>query len=379
AERKLGGDSGELLLRDLEKNRWLDPADWAETRFSDQRSRAFRKAYYRLNEKHMNASDNFEYAKKDVYKRLHEELQSLSGPPPLRLNLIALLKGDEREDEIDYLKKWSEGLGFFHHIEEAENLGRLFIDMMSPYLNSYSDEFLLTDRKTLGPFGKDVASVQIFALFKDELEKADQDKLVKLVSPAGENLDPEFDSVFAHSRTYYLSEDTCPDFYEQGQWKMELDPVNVNGNPIDRAKCFMVVNQRFMLEMKKADDCPKNNCTRYTIYLIDPETNKPLPVENFSSGSAPYEIDRMDQGPLHEVEFTPDEKIHGVHVDFIDWPTGVYNVKATLAGEGLKNKSRFLKGLSITGCVEVGPRIWFKAPSEDEDLSELSFRGLDRE
>lgn len=380
AEMKLGEDSGEQLIEKLDEKRWLDPVDWAETHFPDQPSKDFRKAYYGLNEKHMEESDNYEYAKKNVYQRLHGQLQSISAPPPLRLNTIALLKGDGRENEINYLKQWSEGLGFFYNIEEAESLGPLFVDMMSPYLNSYSEEFLLTDRKNLGPFGKDVASVQIFALFKDKLGKADQDKLVKLKSPGGKKLDPEFNSVFAHSRTYYLAEDTCPDFYDQYEWEMDLEPVNVNGKLIDSANCFMVVNQKYMLEMKKAEGCPKNNCTRYTIYLIDPETKKPLPIDNFSAeGVPPYEIERMDQGKLHEVEFTRDEKTNDVHVDFIDWPSGVYNVKATLTGKGLKTKSKFLKGLSITGSVEVGPRIWFKAPSTDEELTELSFGGLDRE
>ena len=88
----------------------------------------------------------------------------------------------------------------------------------------------------------------------------------------------------------------------------------------------------------------------------------------------PHRLDRR----LPEPASSPNNKEMGINVDFINWPSGKYNVKFTLKSGKLKGEATDLRVQTLTTSVLVGEKIWV-FDQDGQPVTRIDFDNLDRE
>lgn len=386
ADQILGDSSGAKILAVLDQSTWVDPIDWSFDNLPHDRAVRFKSQYYSFNDSFYQNPSYFIYAKDQVQKLLHDKLLTLNDPA-FRFNVIALLKTEngntknisQMNSAKEYLRKWSSKLGFFYHVQDASALGDVFIDIMSDYLNTYSESFALSGTRQIGPFSRDVAEAQVVIVFPKIIDKEKQDEMIHLYAPSGNSVQPSLNSTFEHSRSYFLSKDQFPDFHDEKGWKLEFIPATINGEIVEHAKCTLITIHDYVLDVQPDTEFNKKQThkTRYIIRLVGLKNRQAIPLENFEE-LMDFEAKALDRSKaLPDVNFSPNYEENGINADFVEWPSGIYTIQFRMTKGQLKADNSPLRGKSITTEIAVGERIWFYNP-DGEEISNLNFEQLDQ-
>jgi len=377
AEDVMGENLAKKLFVQIDLNKSFDPIEWSVNNTPYKISRKFKSLYYSLNEKYgIESSKRFNYAKNVVQSQFKEKFENLPNLP-VRFNVVAILKGMEKKDDVKYLKEWAKGFGFYYQIEKASNLGLVFSKIMVNYLNSYIESFSITGEKIFGPFSKDIQATQLNILFPEKLSYKDRNRLIEYISPRGKRILDPLNQELNYSSTYNASIEEYKDFYEYPGWSLKVHPITVGNKIIESVKGFFLTFHSYTLDVKQdTTNLVKAGETRYVCRLVNLESGKILGLNDFE------EKPKIDVSMLDNISFKPNIKYSlsvkqkGVIIDFINWPSGTYSVKFSLVNGRLKGDKKTLKPRAIIVDIKIGESIWFYN-DKGQKIDNLEFNYMD--
>lgn len=374
-----GEQASKSLIEYTNKSKYLDPIEWAKRNLNDVQYKSFLSYFYHLNEVYgIKNKQKMEYAKFDLQEKLKSEFGKLNSPST-RINVIGLLKGDGRIGEEEYLKNWATGLGFYYRIEEAKNLGKVFADLISEHLSSYTERFSLSDEKLLNPFSREVMAAQISVVFPGKIDNNNKSNLIKVFSPEGKTVTGIKDSKLNYSELFYLHNSKFGDFYKSPGWKIKFNPVKLENNTfVEKVECIVSLIQGIVLDVNlDTSFVSDSNITRYLVRLVDLNKNSIVEWDSFE------QIPEFNIEVLDEISFQPKLQINNKYeqnaavVDFIDWQPGTYSIIFRMNGGKLKGDYSNLSPRSLTTDIDIGEMVWF-VNSEGERIKSLRLDNLDR-
>jgi len=356
------------------ESEWFDPIDWAN---SNKVQKGFTSEYYQMNEAYGISNEaRFEYAKNTVQEELLAELAQKNFPP-IRLNVVALIKGECRNREEEYLESWTKKLGFYYLIKNAESLGEVFIKIMSGYLNSYSETFSLNGSKKFKPFPEDVEAAELTIIFPDKLTVKDQERFVRLVSPDGTGIKSNLNQNLERSRSYYISGKDYQDFHDSRGWTLNVNPIQVDDKIYEGIKCFLVTIHDYIFTVRPDTVSQNTNNVRHVASLIKLKDRKIIPLDDFEDPLLVNATPLDPRSTLPPVKLSINYKMNGVNIDFMDWPSGEYDIRFTLIGGRLKGEELPLKNRSLIKTIHIGESI-ILYDRGGRRINSITFENLDR-
>jgi hypothetical protein len=322
--------------------------------------------------------NKFSYARDTVQNMLHQKIEQMMYPS-VRFNIIALIQGEKRKEELNYLKNWTDDLGFFYHINQASDLGTAFSTLMSDYLNSHTEFFAVKGAKRLPPFSEDVKAAQLTISFPDDLADKKLDDLVHLYSPRENEADTQMNKGLRFSRFFYITEEDYEDFHNDEGWRIEVSPIQVSGKIYEKANCILTTFHLYNLQVEKVEtESIPFNTSRYVFRIVDPHAGDAVAMQRFSK-IPQFEVNLLgkDEKIPYEIQYNVNKAKDGINADFIDWPAGKYNVKIELVGGQLKGDSLPLRTRAVTQTLIIGDRIKFYNQN-GEEIRKIGLGKIDR-
>jgi len=309
-----------------------------------------------------------QFAKNEVQKRLYKQLSSKKYPS-IQLNII-----DLKSLDMEYMKKWVSNLGTLYPINNPQDIGQTFIDIMSNNLNTTFESGTTTSTYNFKPFTRDIVACELLTMFSDIHTKEISHDYYQISNYQGQLAEvSKLNDNLKYSKFSYLSEKN-PNFNDTNGWYLNVEKNDNNQN----LSWFLITIHDYILDIQIDKESQKSGETKYIIRLVNMGENSVIELEDYEK---PLEInifctDRKDNE--QEVAITKMNERGEIHADFSNWSAGNYIIDFKIIGGRLKEDICDLRHRKVTKNIELNKKILIFDTSGNQ-IERIFFDHLDNE